>query len=73
MKIFVKVKPGAKVARVERVEESLFNVSVKAPAEGDKANLAVIETLAAYFKVPKNVIHIKSGLRGRNKIIEILN
>ena len=38
MKIYVKVKPGARVEKVEESEDGYFTVSVNAPAEKGKAN-----------------------------------
>jgi hypothetical protein len=72
MKIFVKVKPKAKENKIEKIDENHFKVSVKEPPVGGKANLAVVENLARYFKISKAKIRIVSGQTSRNKIIEIL-
>ncbi|MEK7066811.1 MAG: DUF167 domain-containing protein [Patescibacteria group bacterium] len=71
MKFFLKVKPGAKINKVELTEECVLLVSVKAPAKEGKANLAVVRALADYFKIPKNAVRVKSGLKSKNKIVEI--
>ncbi|PIU36127.1 hypothetical protein COT03_00700, partial [Candidatus Shapirobacteria bacterium CG07_land_8_20_14_0_80_39_18] len=42
------------------------------PLEG-KANRAVIEVLATYFKVKRNNIILLSGERSKNKTFEISN
>jgi hypothetical protein len=71
MKIFVSVKPKSKIKKIEKTNENQFYVWVKeAPIKG-KANKAVIDLLAEYFKVPKNCIKIISGKSCRKKIIKI--
>ena len=53
MRIFVRVKPGAKVDKVEKVDETHYNVWVKSPAKEGKANESVIELLADFFQPSK--------------------
>jgi hypothetical protein len=72
MRIFVKVKPNAKVEKVEKIDEVHFVVSVKAPPVEGKANDALIKLLADYFNIPKGNIKIVSGLSSKSKIVEIL-
>jgi len=50
----------------------LLLVKVKEPPKEGKANRAVIKALAKHFKVPQDSVRISSGLRGRNKIVEIV-
>ena len=71
MKIRVKVAPGSKTEEVVK-EGNLFAVRVKEPAKEGKANRAVIKVLAQHFKVTQNSVRISSGLRGKNKIVEIV-
>ncbi len=68
--------PNAKQNEVVSDEVDLFGVrilkvKVSQPPEDGKANKAVIELLAEYFKVRKNAISIITGESSRNKIIEI--
>jgi uncharacterized protein (TIGR00251 family) len=70
MKISVRVKPNMKEEKVEKVDD-VFTVCVKEPAKEGKANKAVIELLSEYFKVPKSQIVILSGMKSKQKIIEI--
>lgn len=79
MKILIKVKPGAKIEKVEKIPERLlgekeadFKVWVKEPAKEGKANEAVIKALAKYFNVPKSAVSIVSGATSKQKIIEII-
>lgn len=71
MKIFVKVKPKSKIAKVEKIDDNNYIISVKEAPEKGKANEAVINLLAAHFqKLKKNII-ISCGHKCKNKIIEI--
>lgn len=76
MKISVKVIPYAK--QTEVVDDSvdllgarILKVKVNQPPEDGKANKAVIEVLAEYFKIRKSAIFIIAGETSRNKIVEI--
>ena len=76
MKISVKVIPNAK--QNEIVEDiidllgvRILKIKVNQPPEEGRANKAVIEILADYFKVKKNSIRIIKGETSRNKIVEI--
>lgn len=71
MKIFVKVKPGAKEEKIERLDEINFKVAVKEPPVKGKANAALIKALAEYFGVNRCSVKIISGSGFRLKVIEI--
>ncbi len=71
MKISIRVKPNSKVEKIEKTGE-LLTVYVKEPARENKANLAVIDLLADYFKVPKSNISIVSGLKSKQKVVEVI-
>jgi len=70
VKIQVEVKPNSKTEEVSQESDS-FIVRVKEPPREGKANQAVIKLLAEHFGVPKSQVRIVSGLRSRNKIIEV--
>jgi len=72
MRINVKAKPNAKEERVEKVDDLNYTVSVKEPPVKGKANEAIRNALAVYFKTGSSNIKIVSGYSSRNKIIEIL-
>ena len=72
MKIFVKVKPGAKQEKVESVDGTHLTISVRALAHEGKANEAVIKALAAHFDVAPSRISMMKGFSSRQKIFEIL-
>ena len=72
MKICVKAKPNSRQEKVEKIDAQNFVVSVKEPPEKGKANTAIRNALAIYFKTASARIKIVSGYSSRNKIIEIL-
>lgn len=71
MKLFVTVKPGAKGERVEKVDDTHFRVSVKAPPREGEANEAVLRVLARHFRLPQIRFALLGGHASRNKIIEL--
>lgn len=72
MKFFIKVKSGAKEAKIKKISETNFEIWVKEPAKDGKANRAVVEALAEYLKISKSRFEIISGKTSKQKIIEII-
>lgn len=72
MKINVKAKPGSKHEFVEKIDDANFVVSVKEPPIDGRANLAIRNALAVYFKTGTSCVKIISGHTSRNKVVEIL-
>lgn len=70
MRISIKVKPNSPKEEVVNEGEG-FTIFVKAKAENNKANIAVIKLLSKYFGVPSSQISIKTGMKSKKKIIEI--
>ncbi len=48
-----------------------LKIRVAAPAVDNKANVALIDFLHQWFKLPCSHIKIKQGARGRRKIVEL--
>ncbi len=71
MRITVRVKPGAKHAEIQKIDEQNFIISVKEPPIEGRANKAVIKVLAEYFKTSPSKISIVSGHVSKIKIIDI--
>ena len=71
MRIEIKVKPGSKKEEVLPLGEGVFKVSVKERALEGRANEAVQEALAEYFKVSKSKVRFLSGLKSKTKRLEI--
>lgn len=72
MKINVKAKPGSREEKVEKIDEQNYVVSVKEPPVKGKANEAIRNALAIYFKTGSSKVKIVSGYSSRNKVVEIL-
>lgn len=71
MKVFVKAKPGAKEAKIEKIDQSHLIVAVKEPPRNGLANLAIRQALAEYFDIPPSQIQLISGFKSRQKVFEI--
>ncbi|MFA5159127.1 MAG: DUF167 domain-containing protein [Candidatus Omnitrophota bacterium] len=67
----IKVKTNAKENVVLKGSGGELRVLVKAPPQEGRANEAVTETLAAYFKIPKSLVTIVSGFKSKTKIVNI--
>lgn len=63
--------PNSKQPRVEQDLFSKLHVYVSAPPLEGKANLGVIEALAAHFKVKKFQIKLLRGTKSKIKVFEI--
>lgn len=70
-RISITVKPGAKRAGITPISATELRIAVSAPARDGKANIALVEILADYFKVPKSTITILRGHAGRKKLVEL--
>lgn len=71
MKIFVKVRPGAKEERVKKIDDNHFSVAVKEPPKEGRANAATAKAIGRYFEVPPSRVKIISGHASREKIVEV--
>jgi uncharacterized protein len=71
MEIFVKAKPKSKIEKVEKIDETHFEVWVKEPPVDGKANFAVMKALANYFKIKMSAVALKSGFTSRNKKFDV--
>ena len=72
MLITLKAKPNARKNEVVKVDDVTYEVRTTAtPADG-KANEAIIELLAKYFRVAKSKVEIVKGKTAHVKIVEIM-
>ena len=71
MKIAVMAHPNSKNPRIEKDLLETLHVYVSEPPLEGKANNAIRETLAKYFKVKKSNVVFISGEKSRNKLFEI--
>ncbi len=71
IKVYVKVKTKAKKEFIKKVGDNNFIVAVVEPPQDGKANKAVVKILAKYYQVSPSKISIVSGLKNKQKILEI--
>lgn len=71
MRLAVIAHPNAKRPRIEKDLLGTLHVYVNAPPLEGKANKAIDEALAEYFKVKKSQIELISGAKSKNKLFEI--
>ena len=65
------VQPGAKRTEFAGKHGERTKVRLAAPAVDNKANQALVEFLADYYRVPKKNVTITSGARSRAKRVVI--
>lgn len=71
MRIFVTVKTHASEERVARVDETHFSISVTALPVENKANTAVIKTLARFLGVAPSCLVLRSGATSKHKVFDM--
>ena len=67
----LRVAPGATRAGVVGRHGEAWKVRVTAPAEGGRANDAVVRLLAETFAVPRTSVTLVSGHSTRDKIVDV--
>jgi len=72
LRVQIQVVPRARKLGIELLPDGRLQVRVSAPAEGGRANAAVIEALAKHFNVPKRAVTILHGVTSRSKLVEVL-
>lgn len=70
MILAVKITPGSKIQSLQ-ISNNFVKISLKSQPIDGKANEELIGFLAKKFSIPKSNITIKSGFRGKNKLINI--
>jgi len=65
--IILKVKPNAAKTEILSVEEGFLRVSVKAPAEDNRANIALIKF---FSRLTKKQVKIIRGLTSKTKVLK---
>ena len=68
-RVTLRVQPGARRNEVVGLVEGVLRVRVTAPAQGGKANRAVVQLLADLLGVPRGRIRILRGHASRDKVI----
>jgi len=65
------VQPRAKHSEIAGIHNGALKLKLTAPPVDDAANRAVIEHFASLLGIPKSSIQITSGLKSREKILQI--
>ena len=71
MRIHLKFVPGSSRDEISGWLGDSLKVRVRAPAEGGKANAAVIKVLARCLGVPLQALEIVSGTTAARKVLEV--
>ena len=71
MKIFVKAKPDGCEDKVEKKDETHFIVETREPPVNGRANLAIKNLLARYFKIEASKVRMIKGFKESSKLFEI--
>lgn len=69
--IRVKVKPGARVSRLEPANEGPWQAQLKSPPVDGKANDELIGLVASHFRCRRSAVVIKSGAAARLKLVQV--
>ena len=67
----LRVSPGARSAEVIGRHGEAWKVRVAAPAEGGRANEAVVRLLAETRSLPRDAVTLVSGHGARDKIVQL--
>ena len=70
-RVRLRVAPGARRAGVVGRHGDAWKIRVAAPAEGGRANDAVVRLLADTFALPRTAVTLVSGQSARDKIVEV--
>ena len=71
MIITVRVLANSSQQKIESFGGNRYLVKLTEEPDHNKANIELINMLSKYFSTPANKIKIKSGMTGRDKIIEV--
>jgi uncharacterized protein len=72
MLVRVHVIPNSKEARVTKLSETDFDVKVDEKAEGGRANKRLVVLMSKHFNVQKSRVLIRSGVKSRDKVLEVI-
>ena len=71
IQVRIRVTPKSKREAVTEKKKGTLEVSVKEPAEDNRANSRAIELVASYLGVPAKALRIVRGHHSRGKILEV--
>jgi len=71
MYIKVRAFPSAPKESVDKMSDDTFTISVKEPAEDNRANRRIIELVAKQFGISTSSVRIISGHHSPGKILSV--
>jgi uncharacterized protein len=71
-RVRLRVSTGANSAHVVGRHGEAWKVRVAAPAEGGRANEAVVRLLAETLSLPRDAVTLVSGHGARDKIVQLI-
>lgn len=67
----VKVKPGARVSALTRLDDGTWSAQIKSPPVDGKANAELVALVAKHFQCSRSAVRIKAGSTGRLKLVQV--
>jgi uncharacterized protein (TIGR00251 family) len=67
----IRVHPGSRLTRVEKLGEDEYRVHVLSPPEKGRANRDVAAALADYFGLPVGRVRLVRGEKSRVKVVAL--
>ena len=71
MTIELRAQPRARRSLLTCAGQGTLKAAVTAPAEDGKANKAIVELLAAEWRLPKSAFEVMRGATARDKVVSI--
>ena len=71
-RVRLRVSPGSRTTGIDGRYGDAWKIRVSAPAEGGRANAAIVRLLAETMQLPRASITLVSGTGGREKIVELI-
>lgn len=71
IRLTIKAIPRSRHPSLERLEDGSWVARLKSPPVDGKANAEVIALVAKHFGVPRSRVSIRSGEKGRRKLVEV--
>ncbi len=71
--VYVKVFPDARKEKVVQLADDTFEIYVREPAQGNRANMRIRECVARAFGVTIEHVRMQTGQRSRKKVFIVTN
>ncbi len=68
----ITVKPNARQARLEQLDDGTWCAHVTSPPVDGRANAELLALVAEHFRVPKSAVLLQHGVRSRHKLVRLV-